>query len=152
MTVEDEAGVVLPGAGRVFWTGRTEAQVKIEFAENRSFMVFEASPPPGVPGPPQHVHRQYDEAWYVIDGEVEFDLGSETYQCPAGSVVFAPRGRAHCFRNRGPGDARMLVMATAAVLPLVEALGQLTRGSGPPDMAALATLLAQHQTYDVDTK
>ncbi len=149
MTAHGDAGVVLPGDGRVFWTGRSEAQVKIEFAEDRSFVAFEASPPPGVPGPPQHVHREYDEAWYIVDGEVEFDLGTDTYLCPSGSVVFAPRGVAHCFRNRGPASARMLVVASPPILPLVEGLGSLTGGGGPPDMTALGALLAQHHTFNV---
>jgi mannose-6-phosphate isomerase-like protein (cupin superfamily) len=150
MTVHDDAGVVLPGNGRVFWTGRSEAQVKIEFAEDRSFVIFEASPPPGVPGPPQHVHREYDEAWYIVDGEVEFVLGTDTHVCPSGSVVFAPRGTAHCFRNRGPASARMLVLATPPILPLVENLGRLTGGGAPPDMAALGALLTKHRTFNVD--
>jgi mannose-6-phosphate isomerase-like protein (cupin superfamily) len=149
MTVHRDAGVVLPGDGRVFWTGRTEAQVKIEAAEDRSFVVFEASPPPGVPGPPQHVHCDYDEAWYILGGQVEFDLGTDTYLCPTGSLVFAPRGTAHCFRNRGPAIARMLVLASPPILTLVADLGRLTGGDGPPDMAAVEALLAQHRTVNV---
>jgi mannose-6-phosphate isomerase-like protein (cupin superfamily) len=147
-----DAGVVFPGDGRVFWTGRSQAQVKIEFADDRSFVMFEASPPPGVPGPPQHVHDEYDEAWYILEGAVEFDLGAHTHHCPSGSVVFAPRGTAHCFRNHGPARARMLVIATPPVLALIENLGRLTDKDGPPDVAALEALLTQHRTVNVESR
>lgn len=140
--------VVPPGVGRVFSTGRSEVRVKIESAEARSFAAFEATPLPGVPGPPQHIHRAYDEAWYVLDGAMTFHLGADVHQCVAGSVVFAPRGTPHTFSNTGTDPARMLVIVTAAALPLIEELGRLTNVGGPPDMKALQAVLDQHQTYN----
>ena len=101
MSPSEDAGVVPPGAGRLFSTGRSEVRVKIESAEARSFAAFEAIPLPGVPGPPQHVHRAYDEAWYVLEGEMTFHLGADAQECTAGSVVFAPRGTPHTFSNTG---------------------------------------------------
>jgi mannose-6-phosphate isomerase-like protein (cupin superfamily) len=125
------AGVVLPGQGRVFPTGRSQAHVKIEAGKDRSFAVFEAAQIPGVPGPPQHVHRSYDEAWYVIEGRMEFRLDEDIFDCPAGSVIYAPRGTAHTFHNPGPEGARLLAFFTAEALSLVEALGKLASGSPP---------------------
>ncbi len=76
---------------------------------------------------------------------MEFQLDDENHLCPAGSVVFAPRGTAHTFMNPGPDTARILAFVTAAALPLVEALGNLA-AQGPPDPAAIRSLLARHQT------
>lgn len=143
------AGVVLPGQGRVFPTGRSQAHVKIEAGKDRSFAVFEAAQIPGVPGPPQHVHRSYDEAWYVIEGRMEFRLDEDIFDCPAGSVIYAPRGTAHTFHNPGPEGARLLAFFTAEALSLVEALGKLA-SAGPPDPAAVAALFARHESYIVD--
>lgn len=117
MSATDDTRVVPPGGGRAFSTGRSDVRVKIESAEARSFAAFEAAPLPGVPGPPQHVHRAYDEAWYVMDGEMTFHLGADAHQCVAGSVVFAPRGTPHTF-STGSSPARVLVIITAQALPL----------------------------------
>jgi mannose-6-phosphate isomerase-like protein (cupin superfamily) len=148
MSATEDARVVRPGAGRVFSTGRSNVRVKIESAVARSFAAFEATPLPGVPGPPQHVHRAYDEAWYVLEGEMTFHLGADAHQCVAGSVVFAPRGTPHTFSNTGLSPARVLVIITAQALPLIEELGRLTNAGGPPDMEALQSLLDEHQTYN----
>jgi mannose-6-phosphate isomerase-like protein (cupin superfamily) len=135
--------------GEIFSTGRSQAHVKIEFVEGRSFAVFEAPQTPGVLGPPQHVHKNHDEAWYIIEGQMEFRLDDDTYACPVGSVVFAPRGTVHTFHNPGPEVARVLSIVTAQALPLVEGLGQLA-AEGPPDAAAVRSLLGEHETYIVD--
>jgi uncharacterized cupin superfamily protein len=56
--------------------------------------VFESSPPPGAPGAPAHVHHSYDEAWFVIEGTVEFVLGDRRERLEAG--VSRSRREASC--------------------------------------------------------
>ncbi|HEX5618606.1 MAG TPA: cupin domain-containing protein [Solirubrobacteraceae bacterium] len=63
-------------------------------------------------GPPLHVHAAEDEAWYVIAGELRFQLGDERAAAPTGSFVFVPRGTPHCFVNAGSEPARILVLFT----------------------------------------
>jgi quercetin dioxygenase-like cupin family protein len=63
-------------------------------------------------GPPLHVHRGENEAWYVIEGELRFRLGEDEASAPAGSFVFVPRGTPHCFQNPGDRPARILVVFT----------------------------------------
>jgi len=47
--------------------------------------------------PPRHIHRNEDEAWYVLEGEISFYVGDETRRAAPGSLVFAPRGVPHSF-------------------------------------------------------
>lgn len=63
-------------------------------------------------GPPLHLHRHEDEAWYVIEGQLRFGLDDRLAIAPAGSFVFVPRGIRHCFQNIGEGPARILVLFT----------------------------------------
>lgn len=63
-------------------------------------------------GPPLHTHANEDEAWYVLEGELQFRLGETTAAAPSGSFVFVPRGEPHCFRNPGRRPARILVLFT----------------------------------------
>ena len=65
-------------------------------------------------GPPLHRHEREDEAWYVIEGDLRFQLGEEIAAAPAGSFVFVPRGTPHCFQNAGGSPARILVLFTPA--------------------------------------
>ena len=48
-------------------------------------------------GPPLHVHDREDECFYVLDGELSVRCGGDTFDAPAGSFVFLPRGRPHRF-------------------------------------------------------
>ncbi len=59
--------------------------------------------------PPMHVHRNEDEWYYVLAGEVTFHVGNDTYRGAAGSLVFLPRAVPHTFTIESP-TARMLLL------------------------------------------
>jgi quercetin dioxygenase-like cupin family protein len=63
-------------------------------------------------GPPLHTHANEDESWYVLEGELRFQLDTEMRPAPAGSFVFVPRGTPHCFKNLGSEPCRVLVLFT----------------------------------------
>ena len=133
--------VLQPGQGRAFWTSLSEATVKVS-SGHADFSVFESSPPPGVPGPPHHVHRSYDEAWFIIEGQLEFSLSDEVETVSAGGFVFVPRGVPHTFRNAGTEPVRMLVIGSPQVQAMVEEIGKLA-AQGPPSREAVAALYAR---------
>jgi mannose-6-phosphate isomerase-like protein (cupin superfamily) len=57
-----------------------------------------------------HVHFRHADAFYVLEGELTFGLGPDVVPvaAPAGSLILAPRGLVHTFRNEGDTDARFL--------------------------------------------
>ena len=65
-------------------------------------------------GPPAHVHRTFDEVFYVLDGEFLFRAGEEDYIAYPGDMVFIPREMAHQFRNIGGVEGRLLTYWTPA--------------------------------------
>lgn len=73
--------------------------------------LFESVIAPGE-GPPLHVHANEDEALYVLDGAFRFQLGEEVVDAPERSIMFAPRGVAHCFQNVGAEPGRLLIVFT----------------------------------------
>jgi len=75
---------------------------------NGALCVIENVIAPG-DGPPLHTHAHEDESWYVIEGDLRFQLDEDIQSVPAGSFVFVPRGVRHCFQNIGNSPARMLV-------------------------------------------
>ncbi len=63
-------------------------------------------------GPPPHIHRREEEAFFVLEGEVTFMLGGEKIVGRPGAFVQGPRGIPHAFKNEGAVPARMLLLAT----------------------------------------
>lgn len=135
------SGHILPlNAGRSFGPGIT---VKVEHGASPSFAVFESELPASWEGPPPHLHRTQDEAFYVLDGSVTFSLDGRSELCAAGSFIFVPRGSAHSF---GTTDlpARILVMMTPEAINLVEEIYKASwAGEVDPDAVA-----AVYEQYD----
>jgi quercetin dioxygenase-like cupin family protein len=61
--------------------------------------------------PPMHVQVDEDEAFYILDGEVEFVVDGQTVVATPGTFAFVARGAAHLFRVLTP-TARMLVICS----------------------------------------
>ena len=83
-----------------------------EDSEN-SVALLEDAVPPGWGGPPLH-HHGWDEAFYVLAGELTFQLEGQVVTKPAGEVAFAPRGVHHTFANLSEAPAAYLVVCTPA--------------------------------------
>ena len=92
---------------------------------NDAFVIAEWQDAGGFPGArrliaPLHVHRRDDEAWYVLEGALRVQLGSDEVEARAGSSVFAPRGTPHTYWNPGPGRVRYLLIMTSNIFRLIQ--------------------------------
>jgi quercetin dioxygenase-like cupin family protein len=63
-----------------------------------SYEVFLHTGPEGA-GPPPHRHP-WDEAYYVVQGEIDVLLGDRVVTLSAGEFVHIPRGTVHNFRMK----------------------------------------------------
>jgi mannose-6-phosphate isomerase-like protein (cupin superfamily) len=63
---------------------------------------------PNADGPESHVHTDEDDVFYVLDGELTFDLGHGEVAAPAGTFVLVPPGVEHTFANRTAEPVRVL--------------------------------------------
>jgi quercetin dioxygenase-like cupin family protein len=61
--------------------------------------------------PPLHVQTDEDEAFYILEGEVEFEVDGQVVIATPGTFAFVARGAAHLFRVRTE-TARMLVICS----------------------------------------
>jgi quercetin dioxygenase-like cupin family protein len=59
-----------------------------------------------------HVHLEHTDAFYVLEGELTFEVGreAETITVAAGGFVAVPPGVAHSFRNDGERPALWLTI------------------------------------------
>ncbi|MBS1877997.1 MAG: cupin domain-containing protein [Actinobacteria bacterium] len=97
--------------------------------------VMENSAPPRWEGPPLHRH-DFDEGFYVLTGELTFQLGGELSTAEPGDFVFAPRGAIHTLANRGEDPARYLLVCTPGGFERSLARRWSERdGTEPPDWA-----------------
>jgi quercetin dioxygenase-like cupin family protein len=65
------------------------------------------------PGPPFHRH-DFDEAFYVLEGELTFRLRDEVFARRSGELAFAPRNVPHTYANLSGRPARALIVCTPA--------------------------------------
>jgi quercetin dioxygenase-like cupin family protein len=99
-----------------------------------------------------HVHTNLEETFYVIDGELEFELDGEPHRAPAGATIFVPPHVPHRFGNRGESRARMLiVMSPPAHDRYFDELAEILAGDGPPDANAIGDLRRRYDTEQVTT-
>src|SRR5262245_20231779 len=84
-----------------------EITVLASGAQTGSYEIFLQAGPEGS-GPPPHNHP-WDEAFYVIKGEVAFGVNETESVAKAGMLVQLPRGTTHWFRF-GVGGGEMISM------------------------------------------
>jgi quercetin dioxygenase-like cupin family protein len=61
---------------------------------------------------PCHTHERYTEAFYILDGELEFTLGDDTFVARKGDFISVPPMGRHGFANRSSQPAEMLFTFT----------------------------------------
>lgn len=67
-------------------------------------------------GTPPHIHSREDEAFYIQEGEVEFQLDKQTTVATAGTFLHSPKGQLHRYTNIGSKPAKMLCWVIPAGL------------------------------------
>ena len=70
--------------------------------------------PAGSPGPLPHLHRDHEETFYVLEGELTVRVGERKITAPAGSFVVIPRGVVHQPSNPGTEPTRVLLIFSPA--------------------------------------
>ena len=111
------------------------------------FVVAEWKDVGGPPGPPRwiaplHLHRNDDEAWYVLEGTLCVRVGKDIVEAHAGSAVLVPRGTPHTYWNPGQGLLRYLLIMTSNTYSLIQDIHALSERSP----AALRAVFEKHDS------
>jgi len=117
---------------------------------NGAFGLIENLMPPGFASP-YHVHKNEDEAFYVLEGEVAFVCGGEWLTGGSGTYVFGPRGVPHGFKVVGESAARILLLcAPGGFEQFVLELGEPEPAPGAsPSAPDVGTLMAAAARFDI---
>jgi quercetin dioxygenase-like cupin family protein len=124
-------------------------RIPISARETRgTFALLESTAPAG-DRTPLHVHRNDDESFYVLEGELTLWVGDETRVLRAGDAAFAPKRVPHTVRvgedgarwlvTSSPAGFEAFVRAVAATAPGPEELNRIAAEHGidilgPPGM------------------
>ena len=79
------------------------------------YATWEAIVPPGG-GPPPHVHSREEEGFFILEGEITFQIGDDRMLAKAGTFANMPIGTAHSFKNESKQTAKMLITIAPAGL------------------------------------
>jgi hypothetical protein len=107
---------------------------------------------------PLHAHTQEDEVWYVLEGEIEFTVGSEQRTGGPGTFAYIPRGVAHTFRVVSE-RARWFGLGVGGHLDQwffetgepAQAMTLPPPPAGPPSEAQVAAIVESLKAYGTET-
>lgn len=140
-----EAIVYESGEGRLLSARGSDMFFKaVSATTHGTFSLMERTLPAGGRKPPAHVHADCEEAYYVLDGDVEFAVGSRIYVGGPRAFVLVPRGVPHTFGNGGTVLARLLVLHAPPLDAYFVELQALWSGRSPPTREEELALMQRH--------
>jgi quercetin dioxygenase-like cupin family protein len=144
--------VVVPAdGGAARWWFASLAVIKATAADTGGHLtIVEVTEPPGAEAP-LHVHHREDEGFWIIDGDVTFEVGDATIEAHAGDYVFGPRDIPHRY-TVGAAGCRMLFLMTPGgfenlVIAMSQPAGRRTLPPPPehePDWEQIAAIAKAH--------
>ena len=95
-----------------------------------------------------HLHRGFEESFFILDGTFTFTVGEEAIPASSGTYLLVPRGTAHTFSAAAGGGRFLLLMVPGGLEGMFFELAQL-----PPnairDPAARAAISARYDSIPV---
>jgi quercetin dioxygenase-like cupin family protein len=122
---------------------------------NGKYALWEAVVPPGG-GPAPHVHSWEEEGFYVLEGEITFQIGGEQLVAGVGTFANMPVGTPHSFKNESHRPAKMLISVAPAGLErrFFEVGQPVAEGAAapPPAKDEIEKLLAVAPRYGIEIR
>ena len=100
-----------PGTGRGTWAMSSLFEHLLEAPPGSDRLgVALVTQPPGV-ATPLHRHDREAEAFYLLEGRMDYRAGDDDFELYGGCFMYLPAGIPHAFRVRGDQPARFLAIA-----------------------------------------
>lgn len=112
------------------------------------FCLFHFVAPP-MTGPPLHVHSREDEWFYVLDGEIVFQLDGVRHTVGPGGFVYSPRNVVHAYQNFTDRDARLLIATMPGAFGVM--FEEMSAATPPGELPSTEVLEALHEKYGITT-
>ena len=116
--------------------------------------LFELTIPPFARAPLPHLHRQYDETIFGVDGTMTWTLVDKPTEVRRGTTLFIPRGTPHTYANLTHTTARILCLQTPGVLgpEFYLEIAALFRTNPHPNLAGIGAIMSRYGVVPVTQK
>jgi quercetin dioxygenase-like cupin family protein len=94
-------------------------------------------------GPPPHSH-DWDEAFFIIKGSVEFSYGKKTMLALPGTLVHLPAGTVHGFQYGAGGGEMLEITGSGSLASKMFTAVDREIPPGPPDSAKVVEVLKKN--------
>ena len=94
-------------------------------------------------GPPTHSH-EWDEAFFVLTGSVEFTCDGKAEMCLPGTLVFVPGGARHSFKYGPDGGEMLEVTGAGSMAAQMFTAVDNEIPPGPPDVEKVVDVLSKN--------
>jgi quercetin dioxygenase-like cupin family protein len=110
--------------GEARWWFGALAEFKATAADTGGLLsIVEVTEHPGAEAP-LHVHHRDDEAFWVLDGSLTFEVGDATIEASAGDYVFGPRGIPHRFIVGDHGCRMLFILVPGGIEDVIRATSE----------------------------
>lgn len=150
MVTSAEGHVVRPGEGRSVDLGVASMRVLVESSSvpHGSFTLTEFSGTAAGPWTVPHLHRAFEESFFVLDGAFSFTIGDEVTEATAGTYLLVPRGTRHTIAAAEGGGRFLTLMVPGGLERMFYELGGLAPDA-IRDPAVRAAISARHDSVPV---
>ena len=104
---------------------------------SRGYCLVEAECPQGTM-PPLHVHRDDDEAFYVLEGSLTLFVGDGEVEVGAGECAFARRSIPHTYRVESETARWLAIGSPAGFDEFVREVAEAGEAVGPEKLTAIS--------------
>jgi len=119
-----EPAAVRTSEGEARWWFGGLAEIKATAADTGGQMtIVEVTQHPGAEAP-LHVHYRDDEGFWVLEGDVTFEVGDQTIEASAGDYVFGPRDIPHRFTVGDQGCRMLFILVPGGIEDLIRATSE----------------------------
>ncbi len=110
--------------GEARWWFGALAEIKATAADTGGQMtIVEVTEHPGAEAP-LHVHHRDDEGFWILEGEVTFEVGDKAIEASAGDYVFAPRYIPHRFTVGDRGCRMLFILVPGGIEDVIRATSE----------------------------
>jgi mannose-6-phosphate isomerase-like protein (cupin superfamily) len=116
-----------------------------------AFDLFELTIPPLAHAALPHIHRDYDETIFGLDGVMTWTLRDKAMQIQQGDMLSIPRGTPHFYENRHHTPGRILCLQTPGVMgqEYYREIAAILRSEGSPDLSLVSAVMGRYGVIPV---